>query len=190
MCTLRYYGDPVLRKKTRNVQDINEDTRALAQEMLAIIHERRGIGLAANQAGQTARLIVINLSAAGEEEGKAFILVNPRVVKSSGSHTDEEGCLSFPELRLLIPRAMEVQVEAQDLSGNPVVKKARGLLARVLQHEIDHLDGVLFIDRLPWLSRLTMLLKLPGLKRRYRQLRPPPRNHKQDADADAKETAE
>lgn len=187
MYTLRYYGDPVLRQKTRIIQDINEDTRALAQEMLTIIHERRGIGLAANQTGQTARLIVINLSA-GEEEGEALVLVNPRVVKSSGSHTDEEGCLSFPELRLLIPRALEVQVEAQDLSGNPVMKEARGLLARVLQHEIDHLDGVLFIDRLPWRSRLTMLFKLPGLKRDYQQLRPAPRNHKPDADA--KETAE
>ncbi len=170
MRTLRYYGDPALRRKARRVDNVDDTVRGLAQEMIAIMQAKRGVGLAANQVGETTRVIVINLPAGEKEkEDEAIALVNPRVVKASGSYSDEEGCLSFPGLKLPIPRAMEIRVEAQDLSGNPVAWEARGLLARVLQHEIDHLDGVLFIDRLPWLKRLAMLFKLPQLKRQYRQ---------------------
>src|SRR5207245_1788982 len=115
----------------------------------------------------TQRVIVVDLSG-GEREDDAFALVNPKVTRRTGSFADEEGCLSFPGLRFPVRRALEARVEGQDLAGNPVIHEARGLFARVLQHEVDHLDGVLFTDRLPWRKRVAMWFKLPGLRHAYR----------------------
>jgi peptide deformylase len=170
MLGLRFYGDPVLRRKCRPVREFDDKIRDLAREMTETMHASRGIGLAANQVGARERIIVIDPTA-GEEEGETIVLVNPRLARLSDPYTDEEGCLSFPGLRLSVPRALEVRVEAVDLSGNPVAHEARGLLARALQHEMDHLNGVLFVDRLPWRTRLAMLFKLPKLKRQYRRRR-------------------
>ncbi len=167
MRVLRYFGDPVLRRRAQRVRPGDPDLPALAQDMIAVMHARRGIGLAANQVGELKRVIVFDLSA-GDKPGEARALVNPRVTRRAGAFTDEEGCLSFPGLRLDIRRALDARVEGEDLAGNPVAYESSGLFARVLQHEIDHLDGVLFTDRLPFLKRLAMWLKLPGLRRRYR----------------------
>ncbi len=167
MRLLRYYGDPALRRKARPVREITEEVRSLAREMFALMRRHRGIGLAANQVGERVRVIVVDLSA-GERERDAFAIVNPKVVRRTGSYEDEEGCLSFPGLRLPVRRPLEARVEGLDLGGNPVAHEGRGLLARALLHEIDHLDGVLFTARLPWAKRIAMWFRLPALKRSYR----------------------
>jgi len=167
MRVLRYFGDPALRRRARPVTPGDEAVRPLADEMIAVMHARRGIGLAANQVGDLRRVIVYDLSA-GDKPDAARVLVNPRVVRRDGAFTDEEGCLSFPGLKLDIRRALNARVEGVDLGGNPVAIEASGIFARVLQHEIDHLDGILFTDRLPWPKRIALLYTLWSLKRRYR----------------------
>lgn len=168
MSSLRFYGDPVLRRKARPIRTVDGSVRALAEEMIRVMRDARGIGLAANQVGEPVQLLVTDPSA-GDEEEKPSVLLNPRIVSRTGAVTDEEGCLSFPGLRIPVKRALEIRVEGQDLSGNPTALEARGVLARVLQHEIDHLNAVLFVDRLPLLKRIAMLFKLSRLKRRYRR---------------------
>lgn len=167
MLTVRLFGDPVLRRRARPVPAVDESLRALARDMIETMHASRGIGLAATQVGDLRRIIVVDASA-GEREGEAFALVNPRIVATAGSFTDEEGCLSLPGLRLPVRRALDARVEGLDLAGNPVVREASGLLARILQHEIDHLDGVLFVDRLPLFQRLALWFRLRRLRRAWR----------------------
>ncbi len=171
MLTLRLYGDRVLRRKTLPIKQVDDTIRDLVKDMAEVLDAERGIGLAANQVGKSVALLVID-PAAIDEEGDSLPLLNPKITSRSGTITDEEGCLSFPGLRLPIQRAMEIRVDAEDLSGNPIVLEARGMLARVLQHEIDHLNGILFVDRLPLLKRIGMFFKLQKLKRRYRKRTP------------------
>ena len=120
--------------------------------MVATMHAAPGIGLAAPQVGRSVRLCVLDLSV-GESEDDLMVLVNPRVVEEEGNVSEEEGCLSFPDLMIVVPRPQRVVVEAQDLDGNPMRMVGEDLLARCLHHEIDHLDGVLFIDRVSPLKR-------------------------------------
>ncbi len=170
MLTIRHYGDPVLRRKARRVKVVDEAIRRLAEEMSELMKRQGGVGLAANQVGERIRLIVVDPSA-GERAEELFALVNPKITAREGSYEDEEGCLCFPGLRIPIRRALNVKAEGLDLDGNPVFLEGRGLLARILQHEIDHLDGIMMVDRLPLLKRLAMKFKLPRLKRQYRKER-------------------
>jgi len=170
MSDIRYFGEPVLRKAAVPVRAFDSGLREMADRMARAMHAARGVGLAAPQIGESVRMIVIDLSA-GDRENELLALVNPRITRRVGSYTDDEGCLSFPGLRLPLVRAFEVTVEGADLSGNPVIREARGTAARVLQHEIDHLDGILLVDRLPWRLKLRMFFKLRGLKSRYRAAR-------------------
>lgn len=168
MLALRHYGDKVLRRKARNIESIDDSIRRLARDMTELMYSSGGVGLAAPQVGESVRLIVVDPTA-GEHKEEMFVMVNPRISSSSGQYEDEEGCLCLPGLRLPIRRALEIRVEAQDLDGNPVSRQARGLLARILQHEIDHLDGRLFVDRLPFLKRLAMKFRLMKLKGKLRK---------------------
>ncbi len=168
MLSVRYYGDPVLRRKALPVREVDESVRRLASDMIETLRRERGVGLAANQIGMRMRLIVVDPSA-GENPEEAFALVNPRITSRSGSHEDEEGCLCLPGLRLPVRRALEVRAEGLDMKGNPVTHEGRGLLARILQHETDHLNGILFIDRLPFFKRLAMKWRLFKLRRQYRR---------------------
>ena len=157
---IRIYGDPVLREKARPVEETTAALRRLAEDMFDTMIEAEGIGLAAPQVGETVRMYVVNLAAMRPElfldrggpslEGDPdhLVLVNPRVVKQEGEQTGEEGCLSFPELYDKVTRPDVVRVEATDLDGRPLEIEGCGLLARVLIHEFDHLEGVLFIDHL------------------------------------------
>ena len=157
---IRIYGDPVLREKARPVEETTAALRRLAEDMIDTMVEAEGIGLAAPQVGETVRVCVVNLGAMRPElfldrrgaslEGDPdhLVLVNPRVVRQEGEQTGEEGCLSFPEIYDKVTRPDVVRVEATDLDGRPVEIEGSGLLARVLIHEYDHLEGVLFIDRL------------------------------------------
>jgi peptide deformylase len=141
---VRRYGDPVLRRRAVTVEQVTPDIRRLADDMIDTMYDEVGIGLAAPQVGTSIRMMVV-----GDEEGRgAQVLVNPAITAQGGSVTGEEGCLSLPGVFAQVTRSEWVTLEAHDLEGRPIAVTARGLRARVFQHEIDHLDGVLFIDRL------------------------------------------
>jgi peptide deformylase len=146
------YPEPVLAERTEAVDKFDDDLRSLAADMVATMHAAPGIGLAAPQVGRRERVCVVDLSV-GEEPDDLLVLVNPRVVEEEGTVRNEEGCLSFPDIMLIVPRPARVVVEAQDLDGAPLRVEGEELLARCLHHEIDHLDGVLFLDRVSPLKR-------------------------------------
>ena len=138
------YGDPVLRRHANPVDAVTPEIRRLAGDMIDTMYDEVGIGLAAPQVGVPVRLMVV-----GDEEGRgAQVLVNPAITAQGGTVTAEEGCLSLPGIFAQVTRSEWVTLEAQSLEGTPITITARGLRSRVFQHEIDHLDGVLFIDRL------------------------------------------
>ena len=146
---VRRYGDPVLRRRAVPVGEVTPQIRRLVEDMTETMYDEVGIGLAAPQIGHSLRLLVV-----GDEEGRGVqALVNPVITESGGTVTAEEGCLSLPGIFADVTRAQWVKLEAQDLEGGPIALTARGLRARVFQHEIDHLDGVLFIDRLDPVTR-------------------------------------
>ena len=139
---IRTFGDPVLKSRATPVKEFDESLKRLAEDMKRIMHEHEGVGLAANQIGRLKRIFV----AAYEEE--EFAIVNPVIEeRSEASEKDIEGCLSIPEIRVEVERSCAVTVSGKDPSGAPVRIKAEGILARIFQHEIDHLDGVLILDR-------------------------------------------
>jgi len=152
-----HYGDPVLRKKAKKVKQVDDDLRQLMAGMVETMVEEPGVGLAAPQVGVSLRAICVRelLSRDEDEEkdeddvwGQTWCLINPVITKrSKDTQTGNEGCLSLPTLLAMVERASAVVVKAHDLEGNEVVIEASGLLARALQHEIDHLQGILFIDR-------------------------------------------
>jgi peptide deformylase len=146
---VRKYGDPVLRRRASEVGEITAEIRKLVDDMVETMYDEVGIGLAAPQVGVSLRLIVI----ADDASRQVRALVNPVIVDRDGERTVEEGCLSIPGIFAPVSRAVRVRVEARDLDGAPVMLEGRELLARVFQHEIDHLDGVLFIDRLDPMTR-------------------------------------
>lgn len=159
---VRRYGDPVLRRRSEPVREVTGDIRRLAEDMIDTMYDEAGIGLAAPQVGVSIRLIVV-----GDERGRdPRALVNPVIPEQGGQVTAEEGCLSIPGIYADITRAEWVRLEAQDLDGQPVSVRARGLLSRAYQHELDHLDGVLFIDRLDAVTRdrLKRRIKKEGLR--------------------------
>ena len=146
---VRRYGDPVLRRRAEPITAVTDEVRRLADDMIETMYDEVGIGLAAPQVGHSVRLLVV-----GDEEGRGVqALVNPVITESGGTVTAEEGCLSLPGIFADVTRAQWVKLEAHDLDGRPLAITARGLRARVFQHEIDHLDGVLFIDRLDPVAR-------------------------------------
>lgn len=147
---LRIYPDPILKQPTEEVTSFDSELKRLLGDMVDTMYANRGIGLAAPQVGVSKRITVIDI----QEEGSELIeLINPQITASSGNTSSEEGCLSIPDFRDTIKRAERVTVEAEDPSGEPFQIEAEGMLAICLQHEIDHLDGVLFIDRLSRLKR-------------------------------------
>ena len=158
------YPDPVLLTPTEAVASVDDDIRALVRDMVETMYAAPGIGLAANQVGIGKRVCVVDLSV-GETVGELKVLINPRVVAVDGSEIAEEGCLSFPDIHLEIDRPLTATVEALDLDGRPVTVTASGLLARVMQHEIEHLDGILFVDHLSLVKRGMILRKLAKAKR-------------------------
>jgi peptide deformylase len=139
---IRTFGDPVLKTRTSPVETFDESLARLTQDMLATMRDNEGVGLAANQVGRLKRVFV---AAVGDDE---YVIVNP-VITGVAQTTESapEGCLSIPGIHVEVERPTAVTVSGQDVSGNPLQLRASDLLARVLQHEIDHLDGVLILDR-------------------------------------------
>lgn len=143
--------DPRLREKSIKVRKVDDEVRRLASSMRETMDAAKGVGLAAPQLGILRRIIVVGIQAGLDHEDDPAVdlaLVNPEIVRSSGRQVGPEGCLSIPNWVGDVPRWMNVTVKARDLDDKEVRIKARGYLARVLQHEIDHLDGILFIDRI------------------------------------------
>ncbi|NIM89527.1 MAG: peptide deformylase [Candidatus Aminicenantes bacterium] len=153
------YGDPVLTRKAEPIKNINEEIVELAQNMVKTMHSVPGIGLSAPQVKTSKRLITVDLSV-GEKSEDLIILVNPEFVSQEGIVTSEEGCLSVPGIQEKVTRSAKVVVKGIDLEGKEKVIEAEDLLARVLSHEIDHLNGKLFIDHLSPLKRSLIKKKL------------------------------
>jgi peptide deformylase len=161
---VRIYGDPVLRARAREVTDFDDALRALAADMHETMHVYNGVGLAANQVGVAQRVLVVDVPV-DDEHRERHTLVNPVLSELSGSEVGEEGCLSIPGIYEDVKRALRLRVRAQDEHGRPVELVAEGYLARAIQHEVDHLDGVLFVDRLSPLKRQFLKRALEALAR-------------------------
>ena len=156
--TIRLYGDSVLRRKSREVKEMNEDIQKLIDNMAKLMYKNKGLGLAAPQVGILKRVIVADV-------GDGLVsLVNPKILWRQGKDTMAEGCLSIPGINLEIKRSKEVIVEGLTREGEKVQLGAVGLLARVLQHEIDHLDGILIVDRVPKKKIKTIKKELDKIK--------------------------
>ncbi len=158
---IRVLGDPVLRKAAEPVTEVTDETRALISNMFDTMHAAEGIGLAAPQVGRSERVAVV------EVDGAKYALVNPEIVESGGNARAEEGCLSIPDIFGEVDRATRVVIRALNESGEPVEIEGSELLARCLQHEIDHLDGKLFIDYLSVLKRRSAMSKWERQKGDY-----------------------
>jgi peptide deformylase len=152
---IRTYPDPVLRNKTSRVERIDSTLDRLIEDMVETMHAAPGVGLAANQVGVPLQLAVIDLSSRENEEQRhpLLVIINPELIIMEGSLLEEEGCLSIPDYTETVKRAARVKVRAQDRKGKQFELEAEGLMAKALQHEIDHLNGLLFVDRLSSLKK-------------------------------------
>jgi len=169
------YGEKVLRESAKPVLVVDDRLRKLADDMIDTMHEARGVGLAAEQVGRLESLCVIDIPDGCEEDEDALFnapipmplkLFNPHIVSQEGSICDKEGCLSFPDVGGSLTRAQQVTCQYVDENNCPQMITARGFLARALQHEIDHLNGILYIDHMTAVERLSRAAKLKKLAAR------------------------
>jgi peptide deformylase len=163
------FPDPILRKPTARVERFDEDLKRFAREMLDTMYRARGVGLAAPQVGDPRRLLVLNPTGDPGRPQEERVLINVKVLGRKGEVWGEEGCLSFPKIYAEIARAETVAFEAADLEGRTAREEASGFLARVVQHEGDHLDGVLFVDRMSPADRIRVKPLLRALEERFRE---------------------
>jgi peptide deformylase len=164
-------GSPVLRSRSPEITAVDEELRRFIDDLFETMHAAKGVGLAANQVGLARRVAVV------EAEEHRFAMINPVIIQSSGRETAEEGCLSIPDIYGDVTRPGQVLLEAINLEGQPFRLEAGGLVARAIQHEIDHLDGILFLDHL---SPMRRRLLINRFKREHdgegyiREVRPTP----------------
>lgn len=177
--TIRQYGDPVLRAKGKRVDKIDARIRELAQNMIETMHGANGVGLAAPQIGEALQLTVIDVSQVEDRpstmqlNGQAvepatsmpLVLINPQIELNGKTESGVEGCLSFPEITGEIDRALSIVVRAQNLEGEPIEIETSGFLARAIQHEVDHLNGILFIDRMSSAAKTSLASRLKRLQK-------------------------
>jgi len=156
---IRALGDPVLRLRCDEVAAFDASLRTLADEMFETMYAAPGIGLAANQIGRSIRMFVYD----GGEDAGSGVAVNPTIVSREGHQEEDEGCLSIPGVYRPTPRALAVRLEAADLQGNSIALEGEGLLARIFQHETDHLDGTLYVDHLSKADRSSALAEFEDL---------------------------
>jgi len=161
---IRLYPDPVLRERSVRVEAFDEDLARLAAEMTRLMLENRGLGLAAPQVGVLKRLVVVSPDG---EPGREAVLINPEIIHSEGSERADEGCLSFPGIYVKVNRHARVVVRYQDVAGEAHEMEAEGLLARAIEHEVDHLDGRLLVDRMSQVQRMANRRRLRELTIRY-----------------------
>ena len=157
--TIHTFPDPVLRKTAKKVTTFDDELKKLAQDMGETMYDAPGIGLAANQIGVLVQIVVVDISET-EEEKKFITLINPVISEGEGYVCDEEGCLSVVEYMSNVERFKKIKVNAHDLEGKPIEFETQDRFARVIQHEVDHLHGKLFIDRISSLKRTLYKKKL------------------------------
>jgi len=162
MLKIVHYGDPILRKVCKSVKNF-DDLPSLIDELFETMYEAEGIGLAANQVGLDMNLFVIDLNS--EDSPEIYIFVNGKILSSSGESLFEEGCLSIPDIRLEVKRPEFITFKYQDLNGKEKTEKFDGLLARAIQHEIDHLNGVFIIDRISSAQKILIQKDLKSIEK-------------------------
>jgi peptide deformylase len=191
------YGDPILRVKGERIENIDNRIRELAANMIETMREANGVGLAAQQIGEPLQLTVVDVSQSEDRPSAMkihgqdvdpgtvmpLVLINPEITLNEETEVGTEGCLSFPEVTGEIERATSVAVRGQDLNGNAVEFEATGLLSRAIQHEVDHLNGILFIDRMSSAARVGLAGRLKRLQKETQ------RGRRQDRHAIAAENA-
>lgn len=177
------YGEPVLRAKGARVDKIDNRVRELAQDMIETMHAAHGIGLAAQQVGEPLQLTVLDVSQVEDRPSTMklngenvdprtvmpIVLINPEITLAVPTELGLEGCLSFPEITGDIERSISATVRAEDLDGNEIEIEATGLLARAIQHEVDHLNGILFIDRMSSAAKAALSSKLKRLQKQTKR---------------------
>jgi len=173
---IRTYGDPILREKALPVARVTDDIRALAKDMIAAMRSESGVGLAAEQVGRREAVIVVEMPPDYdvEQEGGSrlhpdiempWVLINPEIIRRSEEvESLSEGCLSFPEINTPVARAIEITVRHLDLNGQPHERVLRKFLARIVQHECDHLNGVLLVDHMSSIKKISLRGQLKRLK--------------------------
>ena len=173
------YGNPILRAKGKRIETIDDRTRELAQNMIETMHAANGVGLAAQQVGEPLQLTVLDVSQVEDRpttmklNGHAvdvatvmpLVLLNPEIEAGRETESGTEGCLSFPEITGEIDRAISIEVRARNLDGEPVKIETTGFLARAIQHEVDHLNGILFIDRMSSAAKISLENRLKRLQK-------------------------
>ena len=173
------YGDPILRAKGKRIEKIDQRIRELAQNMIETMHDANGVGLAAPQIRESLQVTVLDVSQVEDRpstmkvNGKDFdpqsamplVLINPQIDLGGETEMGTEGCLSFPEITGEIERAKSITVRAQNLDGQPIELETTGFLARAIQHEVDHLNGILFIDRMSSATKTSLSSKLKRLQK-------------------------
>jgi peptide deformylase len=148
------FPDPRLKEVSKPITEVDDDLRELARDMIEVMYDEPGIGLAAPQVGASIRMFVIDTEWSDDETDKnPRVIINPEISDREGSITWDEGCLSVPDYSATVERDAMITLRGQDLDGNPIEERAEGLRAVCIQHEVDHLDGVLFIDRISRLKR-------------------------------------
>ena len=162
------YPDPILREKVKTVISFDDSLKQLVRDLVETMYDTPGAGLAANQIGVCLRVVVIDVSA-NEDEKKPLILVNPEIIEKEGCEVDEEGCLSVIDFSANVERYSKLVVQAQGLDGKTWEFPAEDFFARVIQHELDHLEGILFIDRLSPLKRTLYKRRLKKLLRQQQE---------------------
>lgn len=159
-----HYPDPRLKKRSIAVEQFDEKLKALAQRMLELMREARGVGLAAPQVGLNLRMFVMNATGNPEDDR---IYVNPELYDPAGDEEGEEGCLSLPNITANVLRSKFMRMKAQDVEGNPIDQAESGYLARIWQHETDHLNGVLITDRMGMVAKMAARKTLKELEQKF-----------------------
>lgn len=170
---IRIYGDPVLREKSVLVAEVDDQIRQLAEDMLVTMRDHNGAGLAAQQIGRTESICIIDISRDMDNEDSGcdkiempLILINPKIVDKTGKQEGQEGCLSFPDMFINVVRSAEITVQYKDPSGGDREICVRGIVARAVQHERDHLDGILLVDHMTPVQKVAVAGKLKRMKKK------------------------
>ena len=162
-----HHPHPALRRKCREIKKIDAELRDMVQQMFQLMYQARGVGLAANQCGLPYRLFVINPEGDPDCPESEMVFINPRITRKRGGADGEEGCLSLPELYATVPRAAQIVVDAFDLSGQPFEVELEDFPARVVQHEFDHLEGLMFTDRISSTELGRLQLQIADLEKQF-----------------------
>lgn len=158
-----HYGDPILRKKCKSVKDL-EDINSIISDMFDSMYEAEGIGLAANQVGLDMNLFIIDITGIEEDE-KTRVFINGKIIDARGESWFEEGCLSIPDIRLNVKRPDIIRFKYQDEKGEEYEEEFDGLLARAIQHEVDHLNGVFIVDRVSQTEKMSVSKELKNIEK-------------------------